>query len=224
MSDDPASADTLRRALNRLLSLRVRPFLRTHGFTKTGRTFRRERHPLYDMINFQGDRWNGVTPQHSFFVNVGVGSTEIDAVHCEWPDRTPAREYILDRRWGRLIPDLPGATSFDADTDLDVFADRLIHDLARLLDVVDSIDSSPTLARWAADNNLLHHMEKTCRFLVATGDTDTLTTYVITLRERLREDSRWTSFNRQLVQVTDRYAAGLISRGLLDPVELGCCM
>jgi len=54
--------------------------LKSRGFTKSGTTFSRTRGPLYDVINFQGDRWNGVTAWHGFFVNVGVGSADVDAV------------------------------------------------------------------------------------------------------------------------------------------------
>lgn len=85
------------------------------------------------------------------------------------------------------------------------------------MSVFDNIDSTRSLTRWAAANNLLHHMEKTCHYLAATGDTDTLTAYVSTLRDHFHSDSRWTFFNRKLVEVAGHHAPGLIGRGLLDP-------
>ncbi|OKH66488.1 hypothetical protein EB73_20140 [Mycobacterium sp. SWH-M3] len=73
--------------------------------------------------------------------------------------------------------------------------------MERVVSVFDNIDSTRSLTRWAAANNLLHHMEKTCHYLAATGDTDTLTAYVSTLRDHFHSDSRWTFFNRKLVEV-----------------------
>ncbi|PQM45147.1 hypothetical protein C1Y40_04688 [Mycobacterium talmoniae] len=221
MSEYLSRTGVLRQTLEQLLSTHVRSFLKPRGFTKSGRTFRRARGPLYDLINFQGSKWNGVTPQHSFFVNVGVGSTDMDAVYLEWPDsRKPPREYVLDRRWERLVPQLPSEVGFDETTDLELFADLLIDGLARVLTCIDAIDTTRALAQWAIDHNLLHHMEKTCSYLASTNDLESLATYVTALRDRFSDDIRWQSFNRKLIEVAGPWASILIGRGLLDPDQI----
>ncbi len=61
-----------------MVSADVGPFLRARGFDVSGTSFERERGPLYDTINFQDDWHNGTMSWHGFFVNVGIGSAEID--------------------------------------------------------------------------------------------------------------------------------------------------
>lgn len=222
MTGDYLSTGDLRKILEQLLSNEVRALLKPAGFTKSGRTFRRVRGPLYDMINFQASVHNGVTTEHSFFVNVGIGSTEVDTVHLNWPDRSgPYREYILDRRWGQLVPHLPAYARFDAATDLKLFADLVVDGLDRVLTVLDGIDTTAALMRWAIEHNWLHNMEKTCAYLTAVEDVGSLRRYISDLRARFADDNRWPSFNRKLVQVCGRWVPALIEGGLLDAAEHG---
>ncbi|WP_232423266.1 DUF4304 domain-containing protein [Mycobacterium sp. 155] len=69
---------SLQRAYEAMVSADVGPFLRARGFDVSGTSFERERGPLYDTINFQDDWHNGTMSWHGFFVNVGIGSAEID--------------------------------------------------------------------------------------------------------------------------------------------------
>ena len=69
----------LRRSFEAMLSGAVDAFLAERGFERLGNDFDRHRGPLRDRINFQNNWHNGVTPWHGFFVNVGVGSAEVDA-------------------------------------------------------------------------------------------------------------------------------------------------
>lgn len=217
MSDHESQAAALRRVLDELLSQQVRPFLKSHGFIKSGRTFRRTRGPLYDMINFQGSYYNNVHPWSSFFVNVGVGSTEMDAVHLgQANDRTPTHEYVLNRRWESLVSSVPSEVCFDTDTDIDEFADMLIDSLDRMLPVLDAIDDTDSLVGYAVSHNLLHRMEKTCRYLVATRNTNLLGIYLNTLRNQFHNESRWELFNRQLINAIGPSALTFIEQGLLD--------
>lgn len=223
MTEYFSHASVLRQTLEHLLSGEVRAFLKPSGFAKSGRTFRRARYPLYDLINFQGSKWNGITTEHSFFVNVGVGSTEMDTVYLGFRNnRKPNCEYVLDRRWEQLISRLPSLISFEATTDLDRFAKKLIDGLDRVLAVMDGIDSTQALARWAIGRNGLQHMEKTCSYLVAIEDIEALTSYVTALRERFGDDNRWSFFNRSLIDVSGRWAPTLIEQNLLDPDDQTC--
>ena len=73
-----AERSALKRAYEWVLSDEVAPTLQSHGFTRSDNTFRRSRGALYDVINFQANWNNSVTPWYGFFVNVGIGSTDVD--------------------------------------------------------------------------------------------------------------------------------------------------
>ena len=62
-----------------MLSDGVQPYLKRRGFTKSGSLFRRRRGSLSDLIGFQANWHNDVTPWHAFFVNVGVGLSAVNA-------------------------------------------------------------------------------------------------------------------------------------------------
>ncbi|WP_165612435.1 DUF4304 domain-containing protein [Mycolicibacterium fortuitum] len=209
-------AAQMRRTLDQLLSQQVRPVLKQRGFTKSGRRFLRQRGPLYDLIDVQGSKWNAVTPHHGFFVNVGVGSTEIDAVYRN-PSNPSRPEYVLYTRWETLLPGMPRETAFDQSTDMVLFAELFIGALRRLLDVIDPIDSSPALAQWAVQHNLLNRMEKVCAYLAACDDLDTLAGYVSKIRQRLADDRRWPTVNRHILDALGPVGPAFIEQGLLDP-------
>lgn len=204
-----------------VLSDDVRPLLKTHGFAKSGTVFRRRRPPLWDVIAFQGSKWNGLgATNHGFFVNVGVGSIDIDiAYHGAPPAKPTHRDSMLDRRWEDLIPGIPAETAFDATTDMAQFTDQLRRNLTRLLAVVDSLDSTDALASHAARNNLLNGMQMLCAYLASSGDTDRLYPYLAKLRTRFGPDSgdpRWDIFNRQITEAVGDRADELRAAGLLD--------
>jgi hypothetical protein len=220
MTEYVSRAAALRRALDQLLSVQVRPFLKARGFAKSGRTFRRARDPLYDMINFQGSWWNGVAPSSTCFVNVGIGSTEIDAVYPgRSNDRKPTPEYVVDCRWERLVPGVPAELSFDETTDLESFAAGIVDGLGRVLAVIDPLDTTEFLATWAVEHNLMHRMEKTCSYLTAAGNTGLLTTYITKLRGTFHGEVTWPFLNRRLIAATGSLALQFIEQGLLDADE-----
>lgn len=76
---------SLQRAYEAMVSADVGPLLHTGGFDISDPNFRRERGSLYDVIDLQADWHNGTMSWHGFFVNVAIGSTEVD-IAC--PDRT----------------------------------------------------------------------------------------------------------------------------------------
>lgn len=219
MSEYVAPAVLLRRAFDAVLSEGVRPFLRSRGFAKSGRTFRRTRGPVHDMINFQGNKWNSVTPHHGFFVNVGVGSSEIDAAYnAQRKDGTSPTSagYILETRWESLVPDAPKEVTFDETTDMINFADMLCTNLDRVLAVIDPIDTTAALAQWAISNKSLHRMARTCSYLAVIGDTESLTHYVSIARERFGDSPRWPVVGREICDATGAAGRSLQDQGLLD--------
>ncbi|MGB2918729.1 MAG: DUF4304 domain-containing protein [Mycobacterium sp.] len=210
----------MKRAYDSMLATDIRPFLAERGFTMSGSTFGRRRGPLYDMIGFQPNWHNGVTPWHAFFVNVGVGSVDVDAA-CPGHDRGahPPNGYLVDRRWESLVPDLPYELRFHCDTDMTTFAAGLCAGLGRMLDVVERVDSTEALVRHAVRHNLLIQYEKTCCYLAATDDIDTLTRYVAALRDWFGHQERWSIFNRRISAVTGSWTSTLRERGILDQVD-----
>jgi uncharacterized protein DUF4304 len=203
-----------------MLFTEVRSFLRSRGFTGSGNIFRRKRGPLYDMIGFQENWHNGVTPWHAFFINVGVGSAEIDAA-CPGHDCQvhPRGGHLLDRRWESVVPDLPYELRFDHTTDMTAFSAELCDGLARTLEETERIDSTAALVRYAVENNLLIQYEKTCCYLAAIDDIETLTTYVALLRDWFGHQDRWTIFSRKISVATGSHALTLRKQGVLDPVD-----
>lgn len=190
-----AERSALKRAYESVLSDAVRPALGEHGFTRSHNTFRRSRGPLYDVINFQPNWNNSVTPWYGFFVNVGVGSVEIDRACPGHDPQLHAHEgFLLDRRWEHLVPGAPYELRFDLTTNLSAFSARLCENLRRVLVAVEELHSTRDLVEYAVANNLLIAYEKTCCYLAATEDTDTLNGYVARLHENFGHQERWAIF------------------------------
>jgi len=172
------------------------------------------------MINVQGSTRNSGQLHHEFFVNVGVGSTEIDAVVTEWPraDDKPVREHVLDSRWWKIVPRLPADVRFDFLTPRDDLAAELVDGVRRVVEFFDSLETSRDLARWAARNNVLHHMDKTVAYLASIDDHLTLVAYAHTIRRSVVDDGRWPFFNRRFADAAGPAASALIDAGALDPL------
>jgi hypothetical protein len=110
---------SLQQAYEAMVSSDVVPFLRARDFDVSGSSFERARGPLYDMINFQADWHNGTMLWHGSFVNVGIGSAEVDTA-CPGYERAahPLKGSLLQHRWEHLVPDLPYEVRFDHRTDM----------------------------------------------------------------------------------------------------------
>ncbi|MGV0837838.1 DUF4304 domain-containing protein [Mycolicibacterium thermoresistibile] len=211
--------DSLQRAYEAMVSADVGPFLRARGFDISDSSFKRDRAPLYDMIDLQPDWHNGTMSWHGFFVNVGIGSTEVD-VACPGYERVmhPLKGSLLQRRWETLVPDLPYEVRFDHRTDMREFAAALCDGFDLVLAEMEKISNTRELVRYAVDNNLLIEYDKTCRYLAAIDDIDTLTEYVTTLHDCFGHQDRWSIFSRNIRTAVGRWARVLREHGLLDPL------
>lgn len=199
----------MKRAYESVLSDAVRPALGEHGFTRSHNTFRRSRGPLYDVINFQPNWNNSVTPWYGFFVNVGVGSVEIDRACPGHDPQLHAREgFLLDRRWEHLVPGAPYELRFDLTTNLSAFSALLCDNLRRVLVAVEELHSTRDLVEYAVANNLLIAYEKTCCYLAAIKDTDTLNGYVARLHENFGHQERWAIFSSRIASAAGTAVTG----------------
>ncbi|MGV0812830.1 DUF4304 domain-containing protein [Mycolicibacterium boenickei] len=201
-----------------MVSADVGPFLRARGFDISGSSFERERGPLYDIINFQADQHNGTMSWHGFFVNVGIGSVEVDSA-CPGYERAnhPLKGSLLQHRWEQLVPDLPYEVRFDHRTDMRQFAAALCDGLDLTLAEMERTSSTKQLVRYAVAHNLLIEYDKTCRYLAAIDDIDTLTEYVSTLHDCFGRQDRWSIFDRNITTAVGRWAPVLRERGVLGP-------
>ncbi|RAV11683.1 hypothetical protein DQP55_13765 [Mycolicibacterium sp. GF69] len=209
---------SLQRAYEAMVSGDVGPFLRARGFDISACSFKRERGPVYDMIYLQPDWHNGTMAWHGFFVNVGIGSAEVDAA-CPGYERAryPLKGSLLQRRWEDLVPDLPYEVRFDHRTDMRQFAAALCDSFDLVLAEMEQISTTKQLVRYAVDNNLLIEYDKTCRYLAAIDDIDTLTEYVTRLHDCFGHQDRWSIFSREISTAAGRWARELGKRGLRDP-------
>jgi hypothetical protein len=210
----------LKRAFELMLSTDVRPFLESRGFTQRDNAFRRSRGTMYDVIGFQANWHNGDTPSHGYFINVGIGSTEVDST---WPHENrgdwPLWGCLFDRRWESVVPDLPYEIRFCHTTDMVAFGDALCECLGDVVGVFDEFDCTSTLVRYAVENNLLIQYERTCCYLAAVEDGNTLIAYVGLLHDRFGDQERWSIFSRRISQVTGKWASTLVQLGLLEPID-----
>ena len=198
-----------------LLATGVQPFLRRCGFSRSGLTFRRDRGEVYDLIEFQENWRNGVTRSHGSFINVGVGSIDVDAA---WDGPRPLP--LFEHRWESVIPDLPDEIRFDASTDMTAFTAVLCECLAEVVTAIERFDDTSTLIEYAVAHNLLIQYEHTCCYLAVISDLDKLTGYVRRLRDTFGHQERWAIFNRKISRVTAPHTQRLVALGLLDPVDL----
>jgi hypothetical protein len=210
-------AGVLKGRFDALLTDDVRPMLGGHGFAKSGATFTRRRGSLYDVINFQGSDVNGTGLLHRFYVNVGIGSVDVDAAAGEAPTARPKLDRCLfERRWADLVDGAPARTEIRPETDLAEVRESLRTQLAAVVTVLDAVTTTDALVDLAIERNRLHQMQKTGAFLAAAGDLQRLRRYVGTLRQAFGTDPRWAIFNRQLAAAAGPMAADLTAEGLLD--------
>lgn len=213
---------SLQLAYEAMISADVGPFLRARGFDISDSSFKRERGRLYDMIDLQPDRHNGTMSWHGFFVNVGIGSADVD-IACPGYERAkhPLKGSLLQHRWERLVSELPHEVRFDHRTDMWQFATALCDSFDLTLAEMEKISTTSQLVRYAVDNNLLIEYDKTCRYLAAIDAIDTLTEYVTTLHDYFGHQDRWLIFSRSIATATGRWARELRERGLLGDAA-GC--
>lgn len=212
--DVPAGAPNKR--FGSLLSDEVRPFLKAHGFAKSGATFVRLRRPLFDVVAFHGNKWNGLgRDRHGFFVNVGVGS---DDVHGPVAGKRPTvHDCVVKGRWEDFAEHAPPEVEIFLDTDDEALAGQVRRHLTTVLARMDAIDATDALVDLAVATNWLHRMEWTCAYLAGIGDGGRLSSYVGALRGRFGEEGRWEILNRRLsAAVGPTYANVLREQGLLD--------
>jgi hypothetical protein len=209
-------AGVLKGRFDALLTDDVRALLGARGFAKSGSTFTRRRGSLYDVINFQGSDVNGTGLLHRFYVNVGIGSVDVDAAAGEAPTARPKLDRCLfQRRWTELVEGAPARIELRPETDLDEVREPLRTQLAAVVTVLDTVATTDALIDLAIERNRLQQMQKTCTYLAAAGDLERLGRYVSTLRQAFGTDSRWAIFNRQLAAAAGPMAADLTAAGLL---------
>ncbi|WP_084357050.1 DUF4304 domain-containing protein [Mycolicibacterium wolinskyi] len=207
---------SLQQAYDAVVSDDVSPFLRARGFEISGSSFERERGALYDVIDFQADRHNGTMSWHGFFVNVGVGSAEVDTAWSGYERAAhPLKGSLLQRRWEYLVPDLPYEVRFDHSTDMPQFAAALCDGVDLVLAEMERISTTEQLVRYAVDSNLLIEYDKTCRYLAAIDDIDMLTEYVTTLHNCFGHQDRWSIFSSHISAAVGNWARVLQERGVL---------
>ena len=154
----------------------------------------------------------------SFFVSVGVGSSEIDAERRTFIDKPAHTRSIYDKRWESVVPDLPWEVIFDLGIDTDALGALLCAGLERVLPLLEDFTTTDELVQWAITNNKLHRMEAVCSYLAATDDIEQLRSYIGALRAEFGHQPRWEIFNGQLVSATYACSDDLIELGILDPL------
>jgi hypothetical protein len=117
-----------------------------------------------------------------------------------------------------LVPDLPYEVRFDHRTDMRQLAAALCDGLDLALAEMERISTTKQLVRYAVDNNLLIEYDKTCRYLAAIDDIETLTEYVTTLHNCFGRQDRWSIFDRNITAAVGRWARMLRERGVLSPI------
>jgi len=112
-----------------------------------------------------------------------------------------------------LVPDLPYEVRFDHRTDMRQLAAALCDGLDLALAEMERLSTTKQLVRYAVDNNLLIEYDKTCRYLAAIDDIETLTEYVTTLHNCFGRQDRWSIFDRNITTAVGRWALGAGAAG-----------
>ena len=59
-------------------------FFKPHGFRKTRNRFRREADGLIEFVDFQGSAWNSADEPWTFYINIGLGFTDLPLRENLW--------------------------------------------------------------------------------------------------------------------------------------------
>jgi len=57
-------------------------FFKPNGFKKTRNRFRREKEGLIEIVDFQGSGWNSSDEPWTFYINIGLGFTDLPSGGC----------------------------------------------------------------------------------------------------------------------------------------------
>ena len=110
-----------------IIKVGVHPALKSEGFLKTSRTFRRSRVDCVQIINIQGS-WTNYDNKGQFTVNLAVYFPEAAKVHGSFriTDRPIASDCIVNQRIGHLMPAQRDYWwDFDSKSDLDKIAQEV---------------------------------------------------------------------------------------------------
>lgn len=115
------------KAIDTVIRLGLAPRLKTAGFTKQGRTFRRSATGYVHVVNVQADRWNR-GDEGRFTMNLGVYFPALVPLNT-WPEAVAERPMEYDcqlrQRIGLLLPQAPDHWwHLDAATDLAALAEE----------------------------------------------------------------------------------------------------
>jgi hypothetical protein len=195
-----------------LMSEQIRPFLKVEGFSKSGSTFFRRRGRLYDVINFQGSSRNGLgAAEHRFYVNIGIGSTDVDGVADDASPKPPSLADCLVRdRWADFAHGAPTEVNIRAESDPGELADDVRHWLGHALAFIAGVEGTDALVDLAIDGNGLQGMETTCAYLARIDDIERLRRYVETLRDSFGTEARWPVLEGLIADAVGRHAAVLL--------------
>lgn len=206
-------------AMKWLINEHIKPLLKQEGFAKYGMTFYRTRGDIVDVINFQGNKWNGFG-YHSFYINCGMDSLAFQQKTTGQQNSKPHYSVPLYRdRIGSIISAAPKYVISEnyKTPDLEKFASDLLEQLQELLIFYSKSTSLDDLLDLAIKRNGLQHYEEICYYLTQTQDKARLTKYIRDLHTMLSDrDDRWPLFADAIHAVIGEYVNDKLIEKLLE--------
>lgn len=185
----------------------IHPHLKAAGFTKTGLTFYRLRGDIIDVINVQGNSHNG-WGNSQFYLNYSMDSLEFQAKSGQTVNAKPFYNSCLysrrlhegpDSRQNLILMEQGNVVNFEQ------FGKTLLSDIDVILEQFDRTTTVQQLVALVMERKGLWQYQELCRYLVETGEIDTLKQYLSQLKANFAHDDRWPIFSRKISEAIGSY-------------------
>lgn len=188
----------MKELFNRLITEKVKPYLKSEGFEKKGLSFYKSSGDLIYLFNFQNSRGNSAD-QTTFYINCGIHSTTIDKVIGAKENSEPKEyECYFQDRISALTNSSNDDFSIDKQTSIEKIATDILKELTTAIQFYNAINSTVELTDLMIERNGLNNYSELFEYLLKTKDD----TRVILLAKKLfgdfGTDDRWENFEGAL--------------------------
>lgn len=188
----------MKELFNRLITEKVKPYLKSEGFEKKALSFYKRSGDLIYLFNFQNSRGNSAD-QTTFYINCGIHSTTVDKVlgAKENPEPKEYQCYFQDRI-SALTNSSNDVFSIDKQTSVEKIATDVLKELTTSIQFYNAIKSTVELTDLMIERNGLNNYSELFEYLLKTKDGTRIISLAKKLFSDFGTDDRWDIFEDAL--------------------------